>query len=136
MNFFKTLIGHVETWLKSGKPQADLAKVDAVLIQVANLFPKALQAVEEIAALVPTSKPITAVIAAAEKYGVPVVAEIASAPTPAQVNSILHQTAVAALTANLDATQAAAATHILDSAVQLAYTVTQAPNTTAPTPAS
>ena len=123
MKFFTNLFAHIENWLKSGKPQADLAKVDAVLVEVAELFPKALEAVQAISALVP-NKTLAEAAAAAQEYGGPVATAIAGDPNA--VNNILLNVATAALQKNLSALQASAATNLLNTAVQLAVTVTKA----------
>jgi len=109
MKFVKSLIQKVVAFFASGR-------VEAALNQAAALVPKALPIVQEIAALAPnrTDQEILAVF---QKFAVPVAAQYLATP-PAKRGYVLLQLASEVLAAEVPGV----ATHVLDTAVQLAVT--------------
>ena len=113
MNFVKSVIRKIVSFFGSGK-------AEAALNQAAELVPRALPIVQEIAALAPnrTDQEILAVF---QKFAVPGAAQYLAAP-PAQRGYVLLQLATQVLAAEVPGV----ATHILDTAVQLAVTGSRA----------
>ena len=113
MKFLDNIIQKIVDFFKSGKAQA-------ALTEAAQLVPKALPIVEEIAELVP-NRTDQEIVAAFQKYAVPLSSQILSTPT-AQRGYILLQLATEVLAKNLPNV----ATKVLNAAVQLAVTGSQA----------
>ena len=105
----KSIVQKIVMFFKSGK-------VEAVLTEAADLVPKALPIVEQIATLAP-NKTDQEILAAFQKYAVPDAATFLSVPL-AQRGYVLLHLATEALAAEFPGT----ATNILNAAVQLAVT--------------
>ncbi len=113
MKFVDNIIQKIVGFFKSGK-------AEAALTEAASLVPKALPIVEEIAALVP-NRTDQEILAAFQKYAVPVSSQVLATPV-AQRGYVLLQLATQVLAKNLPNV----ATKVLNAAVQLAVTGSQA----------
>lgn len=113
MNFLKSIIQKIVSFFKSGK-------AEAALTQAAELVPKALPIVEEIATLVP-NRTDQEIEAAFVKYAVPFSSQILSTPLAGR-GYILLELASQVLAAKVPGI----ATNILNTAVQLAVTGSKA----------
>ncbi len=109
MKFMKNVMQKIVAFFASGK-------AEAALNQAAALVPKALPIVQEIAAIAPnrTDQEILAVF---QKFAVPGAAQYLAAPVASR-GYVLLQLASQVLAAEVPGV----ATHILDTAVQLAVT--------------
>jgi hypothetical protein len=109
MKFVKSVIQKIVAFFASGK-------AEAALNQAAELVPKALPIVQEIATLAPnrTDQEILAVF---QKFAVPGAAQYLATPT-AQRGYVLLQLATQVLSAEVPGV----ATNVLNTAVQLAVT--------------
>jgi hypothetical protein len=105
----KLIVQKVVMFFKSGK-------AEAVLNEAADLVPKALPVVEQIAAMVP-NKTDQEILAAFRKYAVPGAAAFLATPLPQRGYVLLHL-ATEVLAGEFPGT----ATNILNAAVQLAVT--------------
>jgi|SRR5579863_304397 len=113
MNSLKKLFQKIVGFFKSGKAEAALS-------EVADLVPKALPIVQEIAALAP-NKTDQEILAVFQKFAVPGAAQYLSTPV-AQRGYVLLQLATQVLSQEVPGT----ATNILNAAVQLAVTGSKA----------
>jgi hypothetical protein len=113
MNFLKSIVQKVIAFFSS-------AKAKAALETAASLVPLAATIVSEINVVVP-NKTVTEVVAAYQKYGVPLTTTLASGDSTAIGNALLNLASIL-LQKNLPAGTAAVATNILNTAVQLAVT--------------
>jgi hypothetical protein len=113
MKFVKSVIDKVIAYFRSGK-------AEAALNQAAALVPKALPIVQEIAALAPnrTDQEIAALF---QKFAVPGAAQYLATPADKR-GYVLLQLASEVLAAEVPGI----ATHVLDTAVQLAVTASRA----------
>jgi hypothetical protein len=109
VNFLKSIIQKIVKFFASGK-------AEAALTRAAELVPKALPIVREIALLVPT-RTDQEIEAAYEKFAVPFSSQILATP-PGRRGYVLLELATQVLAAEFPGT----ATHILNTAVQLAFT--------------
>ena len=109
MKVVKSVIEKLVGYFRSGK-------AEAALNQAASLVPKALPIVQEIAALAP-NRTDQEILAAFQKFAVPGAAQYLAAPT-AKRGYVLLQLASEVLAAEVPGV----ATHVLDTAVQLAVT--------------
>ncbi len=105
----KPIIQKIVMFFKSGK-------AEAVLTEAANLVPKALPIVEQIAALAP-NKTDQEILAAFKNYAVPDAASFLATPV-AQRGYVLLHLATEVMAAEFPGT----ATNVLNAAVQLAVT--------------
>jgi len=109
MKVLKSLIQKIVAFFATGK-------AEAALTQAAELVPKALPIVEEIAALVP-NKTDQEIAAAFQKFAVPFSSQILATPMGSR-GYVLLELATQVLAAQLPGT----ATNILNTAIQLAVT--------------
>lgn len=109
MKFVKNIIQKIVAFFSSGK-------AEAALNQAAELVPQALPIVEEIAALAP-NRTDQEILALFQKFAVPGAAQYLAAPSEKR-GYVLLQLASEVLAAQVPGV----ATHILDTAVQLAVT--------------
>ena len=109
MKFVKRLIQKVVAFFASGR-------AEAALNQAAALVPKALPIVQELAALAP-NRTDQEILALFQKFAVPGAAQYLATP-PAKRGYVLLQLASEILAAEVPGV----ATHVLDTAVQLAVT--------------
>ena len=109
----KSIVQKIVSFFKSGK-------AEAVLTEAANLVPKALPIVEQIAAMVP-NRTDQEILAAFQKYAVPGAAAFLATPL-AQRGYVLLHLATEVLANEFPGT----ATNILNTAVQIAVTGSKA----------
>jgi hypothetical protein len=112
MNFISSIVQKVIAFFQSGKAQA-------ALTEAASLVPQALPIVEALAAIAP-NRTDQEILAAFQKYAVPVSSQILTTPV-AQRGYVLLQLATEVLAKNLPGV----ATKVLNAAVQLAVTGSQ-----------
>ena len=105
----KSIVQKIVAFFKSGK-------AEAVLMEAANLGPKALPIVEQIAAMVP-NRTDQEILAAYQKYAVPGAAAFLATPL-AQRGYVLLHLATEVLANEFPST----ATNVLNTAVQIAVT--------------
>ena len=110
---FKSILRRIVLFFKSGK-------VEAALTRAAELVPKALPIVQELATLVP-NRTNQEMLAAFQKYAVPGATQFLATPQPQRGYVLLHL-ATQILAAELPGV----ATNILNTAVQLAVTASKA----------
>lgn len=109
MNTFKRIIQKIIAFFNSGK-------AEAALNQAAELVPKALPIVQEIASLTP-NRTDDEIVAAFQKFAVPVATQYLATPV-AQRGYVLLQLATQVLSTEFPGV----ATNVLNAAVQLAVT--------------
>ena len=109
MKLFKTIMQKIGAFFSTGK-------AEAALLQAAELVPKAAPIVQEIAALTP-NRTDQEIAAAFEKFAVPGAAQYLAA-SAGKRGYVLLQLASSILAAECPGV----ATHILDTAIQLALT--------------
>ena len=113
MKFVKSVIQKIVSFFASGK-------AEAALNQAAELVPKALPIVQEIATLAP-NRTDQEILAAFQKFAVPGAAQYLATPA-AQRGYVLLQLATQVLSAEVPGV----ATNVLNTAVQLAVTGSKA----------
>jgi hypothetical protein len=120
MNIFSAIAnGLKKIWSVISSPKAQKA-----IAQAAALVEIALPIVQELSAINPKSAKIQQVFDAYEKYGVPMIANYTQ--DPKSIGNALLNLASEILRKKLPASQADAATNILNTAVQLAVTAIKA----------
>ncbi len=117
MKYIKAVLSKIASWFQS--PQ-----VKVVLNQVETLISMALPLVETVSALTP-NRTDDEIVAAYKKFGIPLLAGLQTS-NPASVGNALLNLSTALLEKKLNAEGMTAATNILNSAAQLAYTIFKA----------
>lgn len=117
MKYIKAVLNKIAGWFQS-------PKVKVVLTQVETLISIALPLVEAVAVLTP-NRTDDEIVAAYKKFGIPLLAGVQTG-NAASVGNALLNLSTTLLDKKLNSEGMTAATNILNSAAQLAYTIYKA----------